>query len=949
MVWMLAVVGYSTPAQDRFLTLTGTVTDAQTGQGIPFASIYLRAGTTGTATNTVGEFVFKYREAQLGDTLVVSCIGYRHYRQPLRALGNTLTVALEPAVVALAGVTVKARTGLDILKEVIDRIPQNYDTSTVEYAAFYRENVWLGDVELSQAEAVLDIYRPFIATKKLNEQIRLVKGRKKKIDYGREAQLYYWMSGASNGVRGSLSEDMVKYYRAKNSPLNPDNYRYYDYTHTETIRESDRDLLVLDVTPRRKARKGYLRMRLFIDDASLALVKYNFELTEAGIRMVSRGDKGLLHAIMSTVAHVSTRYHSFQYTVSYGRQRNKWYLNRVTRHWEILVDSKRRNWVDRVWRTDMDLVMTDLRTDSIKPITDGNIANSQAPMHTMISSEYDEAFWENYNVLKTEAAALPAQPALPLPTADTAATVHHTASNRQNGFTRADTLRGKLTPLRTNYDVTFYHLDVALDLDKRSVQGNSLIRFKTQQPVNRMQIDLFANMAIDSIVYRHQPLRYTREFNAVFIDYPETIPAGMEAEVKVYYNGVPKTPNWKIPMDGGVLWDKDSLGHVWAQVVCQGSGASLWWPNKDHQSDEPDSMKIWITVPAPYTEISNGRLQRTTPMPGNRTRYEWYVSYPINNYNVTFNVGYYTHLEDRYISDDTLTLDYYVMPYNRDRAQRIFKQVKPMLKTFEKSFGKYPFKRDGFTLVESLYPMEHQSGVCFGKITPQNVTDNMPLLWHESAHEWWGNAITTKDIADMWIHEAFATYSEIMVIEDWFGKDHVSEALDYQMNAVIGREPVIGVYDVNHIHYDIGDMYSKGSLLLHTFRNVLNNDALWVKLLHDIQQQFRYQTITTHDLITFINTRTRTDYTYLFEQYLKHTALPKLVVTLKQKGNDLEVHYAWQADVPGFRMPVRITTAPGTMSFIYPATKSKTMVLKNMTREEFGVDDENAYIDVSVE
>lgn len=947
---MLALAGNYASAQDQFLTLAGIVTDAQTGQGIPFASIYLRAGTTGTATNTLGEFVFKYRAASVADTLVVSCVGYRPYRQPLQAVGNHVAITLEPAAVMLAGVTVKARTGLEILKEAIEKIPQNYDTTAVEYTAFYREHVWLGDVELTQAEAVLDIYRPFHAGKNLNEQIRLVKGRKKKIDYGSEAQLYYMMNGASNGARGSLSEDFVKYRLAKNSPLNPQNYRYYDYTHTETIREGDRDLLVLDVTPRSKARKGYLWVRLFLDDASLAIVKYNFALTEAGVRMVSRKDKGILYAIMAAVVHVNTDYHTFQYTVSYSNQNDKWYLNRVTRHWEILVDSKKRNWKDRVWRTDMDLVMTDLRTDSVQPITEGDIAKNQASMQSMISSEYDESFWENYNVLMTETMVPAVQPALPLPAADTVAIdVPHTASNRQNGFTRADTLRGKLTPLRTNYDVTFYHLDVALDLDKHAVQGSSLIRFKALQPTRRMQIDLYANMVIDSIVYRHQALPYSREYNAVFVDYPQIIPAGTETELKVYYHGIPKSQNKNIPMDGGVLWDKDSLGNVWAQAVCQGSGASLWWPNKDHQSDEPDSMKIWIAVPDQYTEISNGRLQRTTPLPDNRLRYEWYVSYPINNYNVTFNVGYYAHFEDRYISDDTLTLDYYVMPYNLARARRSFQQVKPMLKTFEKNFGKYPFKRDGFTLVESLHPMEHQSGVCIGKITPQNATDNMSAIWHESAHEWWGNALTSKDIADMWFHEAFATYAEIMIVEDWFGKDHVQDALDDQVNAVLGNEPVIGVYDVNHIHYDIGDMYSKGSLLLHTFRSVLHNDTLWVNLLRAIQQRFRYQTLTTHDLVAFINTRTGADYTYLFDQYLRYTNLPKLAVALKQKGNDLEVTYAWQADVKRFRMPVRVTTAPETMGFIYPTQQPKTIVLNNMSREEFDVDTDNFYIDVHVE
>jgi aminopeptidase N len=401
-------------------------------------------------------------------------------------------------------------------------------------------------------------------------------------------------------------------------------------------------------------------------------------------------------------------------------------------------------------------------------------------------------------------------------------------------------------------------------------------------------------------------------------------------------------------MHGGILWDKDSLGNPWVQVVCQGSGASLWWPNKDHLSDEPDSMKIWITIPEPFTEISNGRLIRKTPMPGNTMRYEWYVSYPINNYNVTFSIGLYEHLHDVYIQGDTLTLDYYIMKYNAARAETLFKQVKPMLQCYEKYFGKYPFPRDGFTLLESIYPMEHQSGVCIGKITAANAGDTNPLLWHEAAHEWWGNAISCKDIADMWMHEAFATYAEALVIGCRFGED---EALGEMLNKyehISNREPVTGIYDVNHIHYDIGDMYSKGSLMLHTFRHVLNNDTLWINLLRNIQSHFRYQTLSADDLIRFINQYTHTDYTYLFRQYLHYTDIPKLEVKLKEKGKDLLVTYRWKADVADFRMPVKATVTPDTYAFIYPSTNWKSMTIKNMSAAYFEVDDEHFYIDSQI-
>ena len=998
--------------QEKFKTLKGKITDAQNRQVIPSATLQLKKGAAGTATNSSGDFIFKIPESGLSDTLVISCIGYRSTLISLSSVVDNVQISLQPAVVEMAAVTVRSRSGLDILKEALGRIPVNYDTSDVQLTAFYRENVWLGDYELSFSEAILDIYKTFKTGKKLNDQLKIIKGRKKSIDYGKEAQLYWWMSGVSNGARNTLGNDMVKYRAVKSSPFNPSNFRFYEYKFLETINEGNRNLIVLTINPRKKARKGLVHMKLYIDEESLAIIKYTIDISEKGVRQIERKDKGIAYGIMSKVLHITTDYHKFQITVSYNQVKEKWYLNRVTQHFEIFVNSKRRNWEDRLWRSDRDLIVTGVKTTNVKPILEGDIGDKEAPMHTLISGKYDEEFWEHYNILKSEISDSVRNSIANTPEKDTIASVRKditssvekdttvsiekgtTSSvekddqvsdpirlqpdpydsagsviqntvqsltddtlqlkkikipNRENGFTRADTLRGKLTPLRTCYDVTFYHLDVAIDMFKRSVKGNNLIRFKVEQPFVKMQVDLFNDMKIDSILYKNESVRYTREFNAVFIDFPATLQRGDQAEIRIYYEGVPKTPNWMIPMDGGVLWDKDSLGNNWAQMVCQGSGASLWWPNKDHQSDEPDSMQIWITVPSEFTEISNGRLIEKTPMSGNQTRYEWKVSYPINNYNVTFSIGKYVHYQDRYISDDTLTIDYYVMPYNLDRAKKMFGQVKPMLKTFQKYFGKYPFPRDGFTLVESLYPMEHQSGVCIGKITAQNSGDTNPLLWHESAHEWWGNSITSKDIADMWIHEAFATYAETLMIEDLFGKDKANISMTEQVDAVSGKEPVTGVYDVNHIHYDIGDMYSKGSLMLHTFRNVLNNDTLWIKLLRDIQNHFRYQTLSADELIKFINQQTNTDYTYFFDQYLHFTDPPILEVKLQPSGKNLSVKYRWVTNVKNFRMPVKVTKTADRFGFIYPTTEWKTVVLKNVSMSEFEVDEENFYIETQIE
>jgi aminopeptidase N len=516
-------------------------------------------------------------------------------------------------------------------------------------------------------------------------------------------------------------------------------------------------------------------------------------------------------------------------------------------------------------------------------------------------------------------------------------------------FTGADSLQGELTRLRSCFNVTFYHLDISIDVDKHFIQGSNLTRFKTVEAFQKMQVDLYANMVIDSIVYRSGKLKYFREENAVFIDFAEVLTKDHEYEVLIYYHGVPKAPNYNIPMDGGVLWAMDSLGNTWAQVVCQGSGASLWWPNKDHLSDEPDSMKISITVPSGYDEISNGRLLRKTPLPNNKTRFEWRVSYPINNYNVTFNIGKYAHFSEVFVGDDSVTVDYYVMPYNLARARVMFgKQVPRMLRTFEKYFGPYPFKKDGFKILESLYPMEHQSDVCIGKIDQYTNVDVNPLMWHESAHEWWGNSVSCTDMAELWIHEAFATYAEVLVEEDWLGKEEAGYALSDQANAVKAQTPVTGCYDVNDIHYDISDMYSKGSLMIHTFRNVLNDDSLFINLLRSIQRDFRYRTITAKELMEYINHCAKKDYAYLFDQYLHYTDIPTLEIQMTEQKANLEIKYRWLANVKNFTMPVKVSLAKNKSGFIYPVSEWKKLLLKNMSSDDFQVNEDDFYINTNI-
>lgn len=521
-------------------------------------------------------------------------------------------------------------------------------------------------------------------------------------------------------------------------------------------------------------------------------------------------------------------------------------------------------------------------------------------------------------------------------------------SDRANGFTHADSLQGMLTPLRTCYDVLFYDLDILVQPERKFISGRTMIRFEAVHTFDRMQIDLFANMHIGKIVFHGRELSYTRENNAVFIQLPQPIQAGSREEITVHYEGVPGEPDIDMNRGGWFwLWNRDRT--MWIETVSQGVGASLWWPCKDHLSDRPDSMKISVTFPTGLKEISNGRLMRETALPGGQTRCDWYVSYPINTYNVAVNIGDYAHFQDTCIQGrDTLALHYYCLSYNQAVAKKIFSRAKPMLRLYRQWFGSYPFARDGFTLMESVYPMEHQGAVSIGAInSPFNSTkydsaDLVRTMWHESAHEWWGNSVGCRDYADMWIHESFATYAEVLSYEATEGRQ---KALNYlHSQTPENKEPIIGVYDVNHFH--MGDMYPKGALMLHTLRNIIDNDSLWFNILKGVQQRFRYSTITTEDITGYISSATGKDLSYFFDQYLRHPSIPVLMLSLEQKDSSLKVSYKWQADRPGFCMPVKWTTVRDKFEFVYPRTDWQTMELKGMKSKDFKVDTDNFYINV---
>ena len=530
------------------------------------------------------------------------------------------------------------------------------------------------------------------------------------------------------------------------------------------------------------------------------------------------------------------------------------------------------------------------------------------------------------------------------------------AAPQEDHFTRADTLRGTLSPERTCYDVRWYHLDVLVDPDSQAIAGSTTIRFTVLGDCSRMQVDLFENMRVKAITLDGgSPLKFIREFNAIHVALPGQLPAGSTHDLIVEFNGKPKV-SLRPPWDGGFIWAKDDSGKPWVAVACQGTGASLWWPNKDHQSDEPDSALISVTVPPGLEDVSNGRLRSVTLLPGGWRRYVWAVTYPINNYDMTINVGRFARFDDTFAGENPLTLDYYVLPNHLARAKKQFAQVKPMLACFEKAFGPYPFTRDGYKIVESPHlGMEHQSAVAYGNGFKQGYRGGSPsrygvmfdfIIIHESAHEWWGNSVTAKDVADMWIHESFGAYAEGLFVECQFGREAMVDYINAKKSGVLNRKPILGAYNVNN--EGSGDMYPKGALMLHTLRGAMANDSLWFAVLRGIQEAFRYATVTTEDVVAFVNRTAGADFTPFFNQYLRRAALPRLDVMLSAKGPVTTARYRWKAEEEKFALPVRVTTAPGTFAVIRPTSSWQTLELGAMNPADFRVDTAWAYIDTQV-
>jgi len=525
-------------------------------------------------------------------------------------------------------------------------------------------------------------------------------------------------------------------------------------------------------------------------------------------------------------------------------------------------------------------------------------------------------------------------------------------TNREK-FTRADSLRGNLTPLRTCYDINYYHLDVKFDIDNKFISGSNLFKFTATEDFTKLQFDLFSNLKVEKVVYKGKELPYTREFNAVFVTFPKTITKGSKDEFRVFYSGNPTVAK-RAPWDGGIVFSKDSLGNPWVATACQGIGASIWWPNKDHQADEVDSALISISVPTGLTDASNGRLRKVTDLKNGYTRFDWFVANPINNYDIEANIGKYSHISDTYQGEKgKLTLDYWVLSYNVEKATKQFgENVKDMIKAFEHWFGPYPFYEDGYKLIEAPHlGMEHQSGTAYGNHYRNGYLGRdlsgtgWGLKWdfivvHESGHEWFGNNITSKDLADMWVHESFTNYSESLFIEQRYGKQAGQEYVHGTRFAIVNDRPIHGPYNVNKEGSD--DMYYKDGNMLNMIRTIINDDEKWRSILRGLNKTFYHKTVDYDDIVGFINKESGKNLSPVFDQYLNYRSIP--ILNFMETGGKLYVR--WVADAKGFDMPVRVTVKGGDYQFITPTTRFKAIEIDGANKDNIEVDTFNYYIGV---
>ncbi|MFH0841988.1 MAG: M1 family metallopeptidase [Bacteroidota bacterium] len=513
-------------------------------------------------------------------------------------------------------------------------------------------------------------------------------------------------------------------------------------------------------------------------------------------------------------------------------------------------------------------------------------------------------------------------------------------------FTSMDYMNGQLDEYRAGYDVTFYNLNLHLDPDKHFLRGEVAIHFRAVEKLKNIRIDLYRNFAISSLKISGKDASFVRNERSVTVSLPDSLLIGRNYTIEIAYEGEPVTAK-NPPWSGGIVWGKDRNGNTWIGISCETEGGSIWFPCKDHLSDEPDSVRLSITVPSGIEVVSNGILENHTSKPGTGT-YTWSTHYPINIYNITFYAGKFEHFKDTLATDQGIVdLDYYVMPENLKKAKEHFSQVKDIIRFFSASFGPYPWIKEGFKLVEGPFGgMEHQTAIAYGSgYANLRKLGADYLIVHETSHEWWGNAVSVSDFCDIWLQEGFATYSEMIFTEYKKGYDN---SLLYASNRIAcminNKLPVAGPPDVSYWNNKDNDVYNKGAMILHTIRNIVNDSTLFFDILQTFYHEHAISShVTSSDFIELVERKTGNDWDKFFDVYLYSRQVPVLYWyfvpydNYRKPGSPLVnnvpfVAAKWMNVPEGFTMPVSMYCKEGEISAtIDVSTKPTLFYLNNMT------------------
>ncbi len=872
-----------------YKTISGQVVDRSTQEPLPFTTVYLHGKSIGTVANENGEFELNISTEHQNDSLTVSHIGYESYYGLVKIMSHDMSIELKEAIVDLDVVSVEAKklTANEIFAKVISKIEdQNgYPDFDFRMDGFYREVHASEEERTGVLECALEVYSDDV-TRDFKDivftQFRKVYNRQKNTDQFIQAKeghnhLLLLLNDGINLVPLAKQVNRTIW----KLPLEVERITYYN----------DRLVYVLvNKVPGRL-------LRLFVDVEDYSVYKNELIMEVepedheryAWQKVNSKGEK--CGAILD--------HQSYEYREINGKLFPYYSFRRFDfRCYDLKEERLSAN----------SSFSTELLINNVEPGISPDAADRFKRKQGLINRNepYDSAFWQYFNDIKDvtisdrlsdETISIenqssgyigktrPAYPNRSLKIGD------HSALE----FTRADTLFGAPSPSLSCYDVRHYDLSIRVDPEREWIDGLSQIAFEMVDSSDRIRVDLFEYLEITKILFEDQELDFQRDLDAVYLQFPKTLYPEALYAIQISYEGHPLDPDFDL-WASGFLWDQDVEGQPFLQSLCQGYGPKAWWPVKNHLSDEPDSASVHITLPDTLFGVSNGTMVGKSSE-NNETTYHWKVRNPINNYGIAVHIGHYKSLKTTL---NNMPLSYYFLAGDSLLARENLQIVPDMLKIYERYFGPYPFREDGFKIVQSPYPMEHQSSVAVGKYFDDQ------LILHESAHEWWGNSVSIRDNADIWINEAFATYAESLYIEATLGYELGQEYLNARKSEIHNDHPLVGVRNVNHFHYRIEDKYFKGALMLNTLRHLVDDDELWFGTIKGIAQEFRHSFIDTPTLLKYLNDKLGQDYSAFFQQYLYATEIPILIVDKNAMDR-----YKWKNIGEDFTMNIVIDERSG--------------------------------------